>query len=58
MFLGPETKDRGTVAGVRSFVEGLRDKEWQSNYSICFVLKIRCGGSPKRVEFTAAKAGS
>lgn len=29
MFLGPETKEKGVVAGVRSFVEGLRDKEWQ-----------------------------
>jgi len=30
MFLGPETKEKGFVAGVRSFVEGLRDKEWQN----------------------------
>ena len=30
MFLGPETKERGVVAGVRSFVEGLKGKEWQS----------------------------
>jgi len=30
MFLGPETKDRGVVAGVRSFVEGLNGKDWQS----------------------------
>jgi hypothetical protein len=30
MFLGPETKERGVVAGIRSFVEGIRGKEWQS----------------------------
>jgi hypothetical protein len=29
MFLGPETKERGVVASVRSFVEGIRGKEWQ-----------------------------
>jgi hypothetical protein len=29
MFLGPEIKDRGAVAGVRSFVEGVRGMEWQ-----------------------------
>jgi hypothetical protein len=29
MFLGPETKERGVVAGIRSFVEGIRGKEWQ-----------------------------
>jgi hypothetical protein len=28
MFLGPETKERGVVAGLRSFVEGLRGKTW------------------------------
>ena len=28
MFLGPEAQEKGVVAGVRSFVEGLRDKEW------------------------------
>jgi hypothetical protein len=28
MFLGPETQEKGVVAGVRSFVEGLRDREW------------------------------
>jgi len=29
MFLGPETKERGVVAGIRSFVEGLKGKQWQ-----------------------------
>lgn len=29
MFLGPETKERGVVTSVRSFVEGIRGKEWQ-----------------------------
>ena len=29
MFLGPETKERGVVASVRSFVEGIRGKDWQ-----------------------------
>ena len=29
MFLGPETKERGVVAGVRSFVEGIEGKDWQ-----------------------------
>ena len=28
MFLAPETKERGVVTGVRSFVEGIRAKEW------------------------------
>ena len=34
MFLGPETKDRGAVAGVRSFVEGLRGKDWHGLSSL------------------------
>jgi hypothetical protein len=36
MFLGPETKERGVVAGVRSFVEGIKAKEWQG--STCDIL--------------------
>jgi hypothetical protein len=28
MFLGSEVKERGAVAGVRSFVEGLRGRDW------------------------------
>jgi hypothetical protein len=28
MFLAPETKERGVVTGARSFVEGIRGKEW------------------------------
>jgi len=35
MFLGPETKDRGVVAGVRSFVEGLSGKDWQGLSCLC-----------------------
>jgi hypothetical protein len=38
MFLGPETKDRGVVAGVRSFVEGLDGKDWQGIYTVCLRL--------------------
>lgn len=29
MFLAPESKERGVVTSVRSFVEGMRGKEWQ-----------------------------
>ena len=30
MFLDSETRERGVVTGVRSFVEGIRGKEWES----------------------------
>jgi len=37
MFLGPETKERGVVTGVRSFVEGIRGKEWQGiSFVVCY----------------------
>jgi hypothetical protein len=42
MFLGPEIKDRGVVAGVRSFVEGVRGKEWQGmdRYEIQLTIDV------------------
>jgi hypothetical protein len=36
MFLGPEIKERGAVAGVRSFVEGIRGKGWPGESYIKF----------------------
>ena len=32
MFLNSEGKDKGPVAGVRSFVEGLRGRDWHGNF--------------------------
>lgn len=42
MFLGPETKERGVVAGVRSFVEGIRGKEWQGMNPCRYEIDNRC----------------
>jgi hypothetical protein len=43
MFLGPQNQERGAVAGVRSFVEGLRGKEWQGSPLDGVLLTARCG---------------
>ena len=42
MFLGSEVKDRGPVTGVRSFVEGLRGREWHGIGSCRNDLDRRC----------------
>ena len=34
MFLAPESKERGVVTGIRSFVEGIRGKDWPGNLLI------------------------
>jgi len=42
MFLGPETRERGVVTGVRSFVEGIRGKEWQGILPSSLITDSRC----------------
>jgi hypothetical protein len=42
MFLAPEATEKGVVAGVRSFVEGLRDKEWQNVEGDLNSLDLNC----------------
>lgn len=55
MFLGPETKERGVVAGTRSFVEGLRGKEWQGKLSFRSSLTAGMEGELNSLSLLAQK---
>ena len=57
MFVGPEIKDPGPVSGVRSFVEGLRGREWHGIGSYRSTIDRRYRRGSKFTELDNAETG-
>ena len=57
MFLGSEVKERGAVAGVRSFVEGLRGRDWHGIFRTRDDADFRRGGRSEFIEFDYTETG-
>ena len=57
MFLGSEIKDPGPVTGVRSFVEGLRGRDWHGIGSYRNTIDRRYRRGSKFIEPDYAETG-